>query len=206
MESQASLQHFSSGLGHIEQDSLRGITSGEIRVDFVSCQKRVAVKCLTCAHRIWVKSKESAGLMTLAWRKSERGVLMGYLISPRVLRSKQCKQVVCLNCVHNLLGVVTESADRLLITLSSRRDGGQDMPILRRQRGDGPWSQSFELTDDVLSFLCQENATTGLGHRPVATTAIQIGDRGMAKGVRPRVKGASEETSTEVSLHIFFFD
>ncbi|GAQ93077.1 hypothetical protein KFL_012860010, partial [Klebsormidium nitens] len=61
----------------------------------------------------------------------------------------------------------------------------------------GPWSQSLELTDDLLSFLCRQNATTELGQRPRATAASQIGDRGMSKGVRPRVKGASEETSTE---------
>ncbi|GAQ93681.1 hypothetical protein KFL_018090010, partial [Klebsormidium nitens] len=135
--------------------------------------------------------------MTLAWRKSDRGVLMGYLISAGIPKGKQCKQVVCLSCMNRLLAVVAESADGLSVTLSGRKDGGQDTPILRRQRGEGPWNQSFELTDDVLSFLCRENATTGLGQRPVATAATQIGDRGMAKGVRPRVKGASEETSPE---------
>ncbi|GAQ89497.1 hypothetical protein KFL_005300010 [Klebsormidium nitens] len=72
------------------------------------------------------------------------------------------------------------------------------MPILRRQRGKGPWSQSFELTNGVLSFLCQQNATRGLKQRPVATAATQIGERGMAKGVRPRAKGVAQETSTEV--------
>ncbi|GAQ93518.1 hypothetical protein KFL_016050010, partial [Klebsormidium nitens] len=197
MESQASVQHFSNELSHIDPDTVQSIASGGVRVDIVSYQERVAVKCFTCAHRIWVKSKKSPSLITLAWRKSDRGTLMGYLVSAGVPKAKQCKQVVCLSCVHNLLGVVAESADGLSVTLSGRKDGGQDTPILRRQREEGPWSQSFELTDDVLSFLCQQNATTGLGQRPVATAASQTGERGMAKGVRPRVKGASEETSSE---------
>jgi hypothetical protein len=57
----------------------------------------------------------------------------------------------------------------------------------------------LELTDDVLNFLYRQNSTTELGHKSVAAAAPQIGERGMAKGVRPRVKGDSEEKSTEVS-------
>jgi DNA-directed RNA polymerase subunit RPC12/RpoP len=81
MESQASLQHFSNVLSHVERDTVESIVPGGVRVDIVSCQERVAVKCLTCDHRIWVKSKKSSSLMTLAWRKSDRGAFMGYLIS-----------------------------------------------------------------------------------------------------------------------------
>jgi DNA-directed RNA polymerase subunit RPC12/RpoP len=182
MEFQASLQHFSSELSHIERDSVERIASGGIRVDIASCQERVAVKCLTCGHRIWVKSKKPPGLMTLAWRKSDRGALMGYLITAGVPKAKQCKQVVCLSCVENLLGVVTESTDRLSVTLSGRKDGGQDTSILRRRRGGGPWSQSLELTDDVLSFLCWQNATTGLGQSQWPRRRLKLASGAWQKG------------------------
>jgi hypothetical protein len=130
---------------------------------------------------------------------------MGYLISAGVPKSKQQKQIVCLHCVHKLLGVLTESTDGLSITLGSRKDGGQDTAVLLRQMEGGGWSQTFELTDDVLSFLCRANASTMPGRRPVATAASQIGRRGAAKGVRPRAKGAAEETSTdEVSSQTLF--
>ncbi|GAQ86061.1 hypothetical protein KFL_002680070 [Klebsormidium nitens] len=122
---------------------------------------------------------------------------MGYLISAEVPKSKQQKQIVCLHCVHKLLGVVTESTDGLSIMLSSRKDGGQDTAVLRRETRRSPWSQTLELTDDVLSFLCQQNVSTMPGQKPVATAASQIGKRGMAKGVPPRARGAAEETSTE---------
>jgi hypothetical protein len=199
MESRASLQHFSSALGQIEQGTAKSIASGEIRVDIGSCQERIAVRCLTCLHQLWVKSKAGAGLLMLKFRKGDSGALMGYLISAGVPKSKQQKQIVCLHCVHKLLGVVTESTNGLSITLGNRKDGGQDTTVLRRETRRSPWSQTLELTDDLLSFLCQENASTMPGQRPVATAASQIGKSGMAKGVRPRARGAAEETSTEVS-------
>ncbi|GAQ93630.1 hypothetical protein KFL_017330010 [Klebsormidium nitens] len=143
---------------------------------------------------IWVKGKE--GRLKLNFRKSDRRI-MGYLISAEIPKAKQCKQIVCLSCVDRLLGKVTVSIDGLSITLSIRKDGGQDTAVLRRETLGSPWSQTLELTDDVLSFLCRENATTVPGQRSVATAASQVGKRGMAKGMRPRAKGATEESSTE---------
>jgi hypothetical protein len=51
MESQASLQHFSSALGQIERGTVVSIAFGEIRVDIRSCKEPVAVRCLTCLHQ-----------------------------------------------------------------------------------------------------------------------------------------------------------
>ncbi|GAQ88759.1 hypothetical protein KFL_004570010, partial [Klebsormidium nitens] len=186
MESQASLEHFSGALGQIERGTVESIASGQIRVDIESCKERVAVRCLTCLHQIWVRGKD--GQLRVNFRKSDRKI-MGYLISAQIPKGKQCRQIVCLSCIHKLLGMVTENSDGLSVTLSSRNDGGQDTTILRRQTGEGAWSQTFELTDVVLSYLSRENVTTGLGQRPVATAASQIGERGMAKGVRPRARG-----------------
>jgi hypothetical protein len=65
MGSRASLQHFSSALGQIERRTAESIASGEIRVDIKSFQERIAVRCLTCLHQLWVKSKGGAGLLML---------------------------------------------------------------------------------------------------------------------------------------------
>jgi hypothetical protein len=202
MESQASLQHFSSALSHIEQGSLRGIASGEIRVDLQSCKERIAVRCLTCLHQVWVKSKK--GQLKLNFRKSDRRI-MGYVVSAEIPKAKQCKQFVCLSCIQDLLGMIAESDDGLSVTLSARRDGKQDSPILQREGQGSPWKQSLQLTNELLGFLREENARTMPGQRPkAATAASQIGNRGMAKGVRPRVKGVPEETSTQVSSQTLF--
>jgi hypothetical protein len=176
MESRASLQHFSSPLGQIEQGTAKSIASGEIRVDIKSCQERIAVRCLTCLQQLWVKSKGEAGLLMLKFCKGDSGALMGYLISAGVPKSKQQKQIVCLHCVHKLLGVVTESTDGLSIVLSSRKDGGQDTAVLRRETRQSPWSQALELTDDVLNFLCRVNAN-------------KMPDRGKSPWRRPRLAG-----------------
>jgi hypothetical protein len=205
MESQTSLQHFNIGLEHIEQGSLRSLMSGQIRVDVRSCKERVAMRCLVCFHQIWVKSKEAAGLLMINFRKSDRGAQMGYLISAEIPRSKQCKQIVCLHCVNNLLGVVADSADRLAVTLNSQKDREQDaypcrlsphqdsimLPILlmRQQSTGEAWSQTLELSDGLIGFLRRENTRTMPGQRQISTAAAQIGGKGMAKGVRPRAGG-----------------
>lgn len=102
MESQASVQHFSSGLERIERSSLRGVLSGEIRLDAQTCKERVAVRCLTCLHQIWAKTTE--GQLRLAFRKSDRGVLMGYIVSPTVPKGKQSVQADCVPKLHQQLG------------------------------------------------------------------------------------------------------
>lgn len=130
MESQTSLEHFSNGFEHVEQGSLRCLLSGQIRVDLSSCKERVAVRCLLCLHQVWVKSKEAAGLQRDNFRKSDRGAQMGYLISAEIPKSKQCKQILCLHCVNNLLGVVGDTADGLLVTLSGRKDGGREAILM----------------------------------------------------------------------------
>jgi hypothetical protein len=116
---------------------MRCFLSGRIRVDLLSCKKRVALRCLLCLHQVWVKSKETAGLQRVNFRKSDRGAQMGYLISAEIPKLKQCKQIVCLHCVNNLLGVVGDSADGLLITLSGRKDGGREAILMQRQIRDG---------------------------------------------------------------------
>ena len=204
MESQTSLQHFSIGLEHIEQGSLRSLMSGQIRVDVRSCKERVAVRCLLCLHQIWVKSKGAAGLQKINFRKSDRGAQMGYLISADVPKSKHCKQIVCLHCANNLLGMVADSADGLSVTLSSRKDGEQDAILMRRQSRGEAWSQTLKLTNELIGFLHQENASTMSGQRQISTAAAQIGSRGMAKGVRPRAKGVSREAHNEVRFQFFF--
>ena len=142
-------------------------------------------------------------LQRINFRKSDRGAQMGYLISAEIPKSKQCKQIVCLHCVNNLLGVVADSADGLSVTLSSRKDREQDAILMQRQsRGEG-WSQTLELTDELIGFFCRENARTMPGHRQISTAAAQIGSRGMAKGVRPRAKGLSREADNEVRFQFF---
>jgi hypothetical protein len=203
MESQTSLQHFSSGLEHIEQGSLRSL-SDQIRVDVRSCKERVAVRCLLCLHQVWVKSKEAAELLRVNLRKNDRGTLIGYLISVGIPRSKQCKQIVCLHCVNNLLGVVADSADGLSVTLSSRKDREQDAILMRRQSTGEAWSQTLELSDGLIGFLHRENTRTMPGQRQISTAAGQIGGRGVAKGVRPRAGGgALRQASNEVRPRVF---
>jgi hypothetical protein len=189
MESQAfarCLQHFSSELQHIEQGTLGGVASGDFRVDSQNCKERVAVRCLTCLHQLWSKDKE--GQLRLTFRKSDRGVLMGYLVSSEIPKSKHCKQIVCLSCINNMVGSVTDSDGGLSVTLSGRKNGMQDAVILRRETQRGPWIQTLELNDELLSFFCRENARTMPGERQNATAATQIGNQGMSKGSRARVE------------------
>lgn len=158
------------------------------------------MRCLLCLHQVWVKSKEAAGLQRVNFRKSDRGAQMGYLISAEIPRSKRCKQIVCLHCVNNLLGVVGDSADGLSVTLSGRKDGEQEAMLMRRQSREEAWTQTLKLTDKLIGFLHRENTRTMSGQRQISTAAAQIGSRGMAKGVRPRAGGGA---SNEVRPRLF---
>jgi hypothetical protein len=99
MESQTfagCLQHFSSELQHIEQGTLVGVASGNFKVDQLSCKERVVVRCLTCLHQLLSNDKE--GLLRLTFRKSDCGVLMGYLVGFEIPNI----QAMQANCVHKL--------------------------------------------------------------------------------------------------------
>lgn len=131
----------------LEPATFDQLASGHFRVDYQSCKERVAAKCLTCLQQFWVKDTEDC--LRLIFRKGQDsgGVYRGYLISAIVPKSKQQKQIVCLSCIHRLLGSIDESADGQSILLKNRRDGGLDAAILQRRGDDAFWTQSLELTN-----------------------------------------------------------
>jgi hypothetical protein len=183
---------------HIEPATLDHIASGQIRVHYQSCQERVAAKCLTCQQQLWVKDKE--GCLRLTFRKSQESsiIFRGYLISAEVPKSKQTKQVVSLSCIDRLLGSIAESANGLSLTISSRRDGGPEAAILQRHRAESFWTQSLELTDELISFLTGHNKSTVVRKKPRLNAAEQHINKGAAKGGRARI---GEVPGTTVSCH-----
>jgi hypothetical protein len=174
------------------------IASGEIRVHYQSCQERVAVKCLTCQQQLWVKDKE--GCLRLGFRKGQEsnGLYRGYLISAEVPKSKQTKQVVCLSCINRLLGSIAESEDGLSLTIRSRRDGGGDGVIMQRHGAGTFWTQSLELSNELITVLTGQNESTVVRKKPRLNAAEQAINKGAAKGQRPRIGGVP---GTAVSCH-----
>jgi hypothetical protein len=131
----------------LEPATLDQIASGKTRVDYRSCQERVAFKCLTCQQQLLFKDTEECLRLTFRKGHESSGIYEGYLISAEVPKSKQMKQVVCLSCIDRLLGSIAQSADGLSITLERRKDGGGDAVIMQRHGSETFWTQSLELTD-----------------------------------------------------------
>lgn len=173
-----------------EPDSFGLIALGEVRVDFHSCQERVAVRCLTCLQPLWALNKDS-GRLRLTFRKSQerKAILRGYLVTSEIPKAKQSKQIVCLSCIGRLLGNVTESADKRSILIKQRRDGGEDVVVLQRLGEDNHWTQTLELTSQIVAFLVQQNETTLVRKKRRLNAAEQVVNKGAAKGARLREGG-----------------
>jgi hypothetical protein len=185
----------------IEPATLDQIASGHIRVHYQSCQERVAAKCLTCLQQLWVKDNEGGLRLTFRKGQDKSDVYRGYLISAEVTKSKQTKQVVCLSCVDRLLGSTALSGDGLSITVKGRRDGRPDAAILQRHGAKTFWTQSLQLTNELITFLTGQNESTVVRKKPRLNPAEQHINRGAAQGRRARVGGVPGST---VSCHIFF--
>jgi hypothetical protein len=111
-----------------------------------------------------------------------------------VPKSKQTKQVVCLSCIDRLLGTIAESADGLSLTIRSRRDGGGDAVIMQRHGAETFWTQSLELTNELITFLTGQNERKVVRKKLRFNAAEQAINQGAAEGERARIGGIQGTT------------
>jgi hypothetical protein len=164
--------------------------------------------------QLWIKDTSTSDCLRLSFRKSQKskeskGLYEGYLISAEVPKAKQTKQIVCLSCTDRLLGSIAESADGQSIILGSRRDGGAEAILLQRQHGAAFWTQCFQLSNEVVAFLTQQNESTVVRKKRALNAAERVINKGAAKGVRLRgtqegeVQGATDVSGTSCPLLLF---